>query len=284
MVRDKILYHLARRRRPPPRDASAEAYQQGRDEHLATEFDNFDSETVRQRDVLDFGCGFGHLCFQILEFDPKSVLGIEVEPEAVKRCEAMRPEHPLSDRVRYALGTATSIPADDNSIDTILVMDVLEHVLDPLAIFKEWRRVLRPGGRVLLYWVPFRSPYGAHLNSILPVPWPQILFGERAVFAAAARMYDDPEYVVQPWDLDDDGNKRPNPWRIWQGFRDQEHLNLLNRKDFEKLFAQAGFHVDRWEAKGFRDGPARLVGRALSAIPGVEEFMTPAYIVELVSP
>jgi 2-polyprenyl-3-methyl-5-hydroxy-6-metoxy-1,4-benzoquinol methylase len=48
-------------------------------------------------------------------------------------------------------------------MDSILCTEVLEHVPDPLAVWKEFHRLIRPGGKVLLttpmYWPPHELPY-----------------------------------------------------------------------------------------------------------------------------
>ena len=50
----------------------------------------------------------------------------------------------------------TSIPLPDNSVDAILCTEVLEHVPDPLAAIKEFSRLVKPGG-YLLITAPFAS-------------------------------------------------------------------------------------------------------------------------------
>jgi SAM-dependent methyltransferase len=59
--------------------------------------------------------------------------------------------------------SAHSIPMEDHSLDSILCTEVLEHVPDPLAVWREFNRLLRPGGRVLLtspmYWPPHELPH-----------------------------------------------------------------------------------------------------------------------------
>ena len=47
-------------------------------------------------------------------------------------------------------GSLEAIPVDDASFDVVLCLQVLEHVPDPGAAVRELRRVVRPGGRVLL--------------------------------------------------------------------------------------------------------------------------------------
>jgi SAM-dependent methyltransferase len=50
----------------------------------------------------------------------------------------------------------TSIPAADSSFDVVLCTEVLEHIPDPIAALREFVRILKPGGRMILT-APFCS-------------------------------------------------------------------------------------------------------------------------------
>src|SRR5690606_26208157 len=56
---------------------------------------------------------------------------------------------------------AEAIPYPDNRFDTILSHEVLEHVDDDRAAVREMVRVLRPGGRIIIFapnrWYPFET-------------------------------------------------------------------------------------------------------------------------------
>lgn len=58
---------------------------------------------------------------------------------------------------------ADQIPVEAGSFDSVLCTEVLEHVPDPKAVWREFHRILRPGGQVLLctpsYWPPHELPY-----------------------------------------------------------------------------------------------------------------------------
>jgi SAM-dependent methyltransferase len=58
---------------------------------------------------------------------------------------------------------AHNIPMPDESVDGVLCTEVLEHVPDPMAVWREFHRLLRPRGKVLLttpmYWPSHEEPY-----------------------------------------------------------------------------------------------------------------------------
>ena len=68
------------------------------------------------------------------------------------------------------IASALSLPVDDESFETVVSTELLEHVPDPLRALREMHRVLKPGGHLILstpmYWprheIPhdyFRYPY-----------------------------------------------------------------------------------------------------------------------------
>lgn len=97
-------------------------------------------------EILDLGSGIGtYSCLLADEFDA-TVTG--VEPSVRMREVAEREyAHP---RVRYVEGAAEAIPSADESFDAAFMSHVLHHVQDRGACVAELRRVLRPGGLVLV--------------------------------------------------------------------------------------------------------------------------------------
>lgn len=53
----------------------------------------------------------------------------------------------------------TQIPLPDHSLDAILCTEVIEHVVDPMVVLKEFHRLLKPGGKLLL-----TTPFISHLH------------------------------------------------------------------------------------------------------------------------
>jgi SAM-dependent methyltransferase len=96
--------------------------------------------------VLDLGCGTGAYSELLAGAFDASVLG--VEPSARMRAEAERLHaHP---RVRYLDGSGERIPLPGGSCDAALLSNVVHHLSDRRACAAELRRVLRPGGLVLV--------------------------------------------------------------------------------------------------------------------------------------
>ena len=95
--------------------------------------------------ILDLGCGPGRYMFELALGGPgRTILGLEVdEIQHQKNLEAEWP-----DNVSFGLGGAQNIPADDNSLDVVMMFKSLHHV--PLGLMGvalgEVHRVLKPGG------------------------------------------------------------------------------------------------------------------------------------------
>jgi SAM-dependent methyltransferase len=63
-----------------------------------------------------------------------------------------------SDNTDYLITKNSSWPIQDNSFDVVLCTQVIEHVEDPAILVAEIKRVLKPGGRVILN-APFLYPF-----------------------------------------------------------------------------------------------------------------------------
>jgi ubiquinone/menaquinone biosynthesis C-methylase UbiE len=89
--------------------------------------------------------------------------------------------------VTFIHADGTALPFKNAAFDLVLSHSVIEHVADPLSYLKEARRVLAPGGAMLLNTAPYLSSSGSHLPKYrLPFPLPlHLIVGRKAAFAAA---------------------------------------------------------------------------------------------------
>jgi len=102
--------------------------------------------------ILDVGCGLG-LYVKQFRTCSSDVWGVDVDPEKV--AEASR------DLPNISEAPAEALPFPDGSFDVVLLHEVLEHVKDDRQAVAEACRVLRPGGRVVVFvpnrWYPFET-------------------------------------------------------------------------------------------------------------------------------
>ncbi len=103
--------------------------------------------------VLIDGCGVGMYAAQIGRRYNAEVQAFDIELERVQEAREDTPTAVVS--------AAEQIPYPANTFDTILSHEVIEHVLDDRQTASEMIRVLKPGGRVVLFcpnrWYPFET-------------------------------------------------------------------------------------------------------------------------------
>ncbi|MGB0629778.1 MAG: class I SAM-dependent methyltransferase [Alphaproteobacteria bacterium] len=217
---EKICFSLARKRVLQRQEGDAgersatfdrDAYQDWRKSELEAQFrDHFSADDLVGMDVIDFGCGGGELSFIAAEMGAKSVIGLEVERSQYEMASAKAAASTLENAPEFFHSSDTkSIDRPDASADVIMCFDVLEHILDYEEILPEWKRVLRPGGRVLIWWMPYFHPWGHHVESLVPVPWVHAAFSDRTVINTCARIYDMPEFKPRIWVWTQTGTKNP---------------------------------------------------------------------------
>ena len=97
------------------------------------------------RDVLDVASGEGYGS-AILATVARSVVGVELSVEATTHAKAAYPEENLE----FISGDATQIPLSDATVDVVVSFETLEHLPDQDKFFNEVRRVLRPGGLLIV--------------------------------------------------------------------------------------------------------------------------------------
>jgi ubiquinone/menaquinone biosynthesis C-methylase UbiE len=103
--------------------------------------------------ILDAGCGVGAFVERLREFSP-DVQGFDIERESVLRG--------IEDVPGLSVAVAEHLPYRDGAFDVILMHEVLEHVEDDLASLREMRRVLAPGGRLVVFCPNRLYPFETH--------------------------------------------------------------------------------------------------------------------------
>ena len=88
--------------------------------------------------LLDVGCGNGFIAHHLSALLGCAAEGVDVEPTT---------EAPIA----YQRFDGRTLPYEDGAVDAVLFAYVLHHAQDQLALLREARRVVAPGGRIVIY-------------------------------------------------------------------------------------------------------------------------------------
>jgi ubiquinone/menaquinone biosynthesis C-methylase UbiE len=118
--------------------------------------------------VLDVGCGTGNYAAALTAATGSRVSGVDPSPRMLDRARDAAPWEFLE------IGSAESLPFPDDSYDVVMSTDVIHHVRDRDACFREAFRVLRPGGKIITVTdshddIPRRRPLSSHFPETVSI-------------------------------------------------------------------------------------------------------------------
>jgi ubiquinone/menaquinone biosynthesis C-methylase UbiE len=106
--------------------------------------------------VLDAGCGPATMIKELLDRG-YTVTGTDIAPHMIEECQK---RFAGNERASFAVAAADRLPVSEGTEDAVTAMGLLEYLNDERAVLKEFHRVLKPGGVVILtyphYWSPTR--------------------------------------------------------------------------------------------------------------------------------
>lgn len=103
--------------------------------------------------MLDIGCGVGAFVRRLREFSD-DVCGFDIDEENVRKG--------VDEVPGLGLAVGEYLPFADGTFDIIVLHEVLEHVTDDLETLKETRRVLRSGGKAIVFTPNRMYPFETH--------------------------------------------------------------------------------------------------------------------------
>ena len=125
------------------------------------------AELARGRDVLEVACGTGQ-GLALLAATARSVTAGDISPAIVAQACAH-----YGDRVHVEVMDAADLPLDDASIDVLVIFEAIYYLPDLSAFLSEARRVLRPGGDLLI------ATANPDLTDFNPSPYSHHYYGAR---------------------------------------------------------------------------------------------------------
>jgi SAM-dependent methyltransferase len=103
--------------------------------------------------VLDLGCGTGVVARAIARRSEvkRLITAIDASPYLVEAGKRIASAERVSDRIRFLTGDPEWIIGPERRFDVVILHMLMNHVADPGVVLREVRRVLRPGGRVVVF-------------------------------------------------------------------------------------------------------------------------------------
>ncbi len=213
-----VAYWFLKKFFPRGNDPQEDFFEQQGVSKLAWYFGPQIYEELRDKEVIDFGCGPGHNAIELAVHGCRRVIGLDIQEEFLEQARAAAARHDVSDRCTFA--SAWTRP-----VDVILTTDAFEHFEDPAFILREMRRCLKSDGYVLVeFGYTWYHPYGGHLFSVFP--WAHLIFSEKA-------------FMRWRSDFKSDGATRFH--EVAGG------LNQMTLKRWEKLVEESDFRLASYE-------------------------------------
>ncbi len=141
--------------------------------HSQRRLENMYLDDLRPGRLLDVGCGDGIFLARMRKCG-WDVEGVDVDAKAIEHGKAKY-------GLRLHCGDLASVRLPDSSFDAVTLSHVVEHIPDPTELLKEVRRILKPGGRLVLttpnngsqglrrfqgYWFGLDAPRHLHVFSL----------------------------------------------------------------------------------------------------------------------
>lgn len=122
-------------------------------------------------ELLDIGCSGGTFTNELSKKCKANITGVDISPEAIEYAKATYPH------IDFMVHDAhqAQLPYADQSFDTVTLLEVLEHLLNPVEILQEMKRLVKKDGQVIVL-VPAENFI---FQTLWPI-WTKLPFGGKA--------------------------------------------------------------------------------------------------------
>ena len=127
------------------------------------------AEFTSDMHILDVGCGIGGSTRRLSLETGCRVTGIDLSEAYIDTAERLTQLLDMQEQVLFHACSALELPFEDDSFDGVWSLQMNMNVEDKLSWLKETYRVIKPGGRAVLYEVCGNKNTPLHF----PVPWAQ---------------------------------------------------------------------------------------------------------------
>ncbi len=120
---------------------------------------------MRDKRVLDFGCGIGGPAFFLARNYGANIVGIDLESQLIERAKQSAKKHGLEEQTEFRVVEAGPLEFPENSFDYVVSSGALTQITEKLEVLKEMLRVLKPGGVFSCYdWMKGEREYSEDMH------------------------------------------------------------------------------------------------------------------------
>lgn len=182
--------------------------------------------------LLDVGCGDGRFCWRYGACDPSDYIGLDISPDLLATVRER-----TANRAVTLQSVAEQIPLPDASVDCVVCAECFEHLPDPEQAMREFARVLRPGGRIVI-----QTPSALRLRNLNPLHILSLFVGYWFPSALMRKVVHENTFnrvFTYHWDF--------------------------TRQDFSRYAASAGLRIEEIRGATYRFNPAGSLPHRLAA-------------------
>lgn len=107
-------------------------------------------ELTPDSEALEIACGSGGPALFTVQLAGCRLIGIDQNEQGIATAQQMAQTAGMDGRVKFQTGDGNAaLPFEDSKFDAVICTDSINHLADRLAVLREWKRVLKPGGRIL---------------------------------------------------------------------------------------------------------------------------------------
>jgi 2-polyprenyl-3-methyl-5-hydroxy-6-metoxy-1,4-benzoquinol methylase len=221
---------------------------------------------IRNKSILEIGCGHGGISVFLAVNGARSVTGIDLNVTNLGYAELFKT------KIEQGLGIVKELPVvfkemnayemqfPDESFDVVIADNVFEHFMEPQKVLEQSFKVLKKGGLLIVpKFSSILSKHALHLKNGLKVPWANIFFSEKTICNVMVRLAKDNPVLLEYYPGIAD-----SPVKV-RDLRKYKDLNDITYSSFKKMAKQTGFDIQTFTVAA----TPYLAGKLVQRLPGI---------------